>query len=105
MGIYLSFERGRGFGWFELLNTRQVVVLRKQSDGLLSILKGGIVMAMVWDAGHIFHHYLENSIPEEEWQRMSVEEALGIAKDVAALFDGTMSAIEFSKKYRLPRRH
>jgi len=58
----------------------------------------------VSDAGHIFHHYLENSIPEEEWQRMSVEEALGIAKDVAALFDGEMSTSEFGKKYRLPRR-
>jgi len=59
----------------------------------------------VCDTGHIFHHYLESSIPEEEWQRMSVQEALGIAKDVAALFDGKMSAIEFSKKYRLPRSH
>jgi len=57
----------------------------------------------VWDAGHIFHHYLENAIPEEEWQRMSVEEALGIAKDVEALFDGKMSASEFGKKHRLPR--
>ncbi len=57
----------------------------------------------VLDTGHIFHHYLESSIPEEEWQRMSVEEALGIAKDVAALFDGKMSASEFGKKYRLPR--
>jgi len=63
------------------------------------------MMATVWDAGHIFHHYLENAIPEEEWQRMSVEEALGITKDVAALFDGKMSASEFSKKYRLPRSH
>jgi hypothetical protein len=59
---------------------------------------------IVWDAGHIFHHYLESSIPEEEWQRMPVEEALGIARDVAALFDGKMSASEFGKKYRLPRR-
>jgi hypothetical protein len=58
----------------------------------------------VWDAGHIFHHYLESSISEEEWQRMSVEEALGIARDVAALFDGKMSAGEFGEKYRLPRR-
>ncbi len=58
----------------------------------------------VWDAGHIFHHYLESSIPEEEWQRMSVEEALGIATDVAALFNGKMSAGEFGKKYGLPRR-
>jgi len=58
----------------------------------------------VSDPGHIIHHYLENSIPEEEWQRMSVEEALGIAKDVAALFDGEMSASEFGDKYRLPRK-
>lgn len=57
----------------------------------------------VLDAGHIFHHYLESSIPEEEWQRMSVEEALGITKDVVALFDGKMIASEFSEKYRLPR--
>lgn len=57
----------------------------------------------VLDAGHIFHHYLESSIPEEEWQRMSVEEALGITKDVVALFDGKMTASEFSEKYRLPR--
>jgi hypothetical protein len=35
---------------------------------------------------------------------MSVEEALGIAKDVAALFDGEMSTSEFGDKYRLPRR-
>ena len=61
-------------------------------------------MDMVWEAGHIFHHYLESSIPEEDWQRMSVEEALGITKDIAALFDGKMSASEFGKKYRLPRR-
>jgi hypothetical protein len=59
----------------------------------------------VWDAGHIFSHYLESSITEEEWQRMSVEEALGITKDIAALFDGKMSASEFGKKYRLPRKH
>jgi hypothetical protein len=59
----------------------------------------------VWDTGHIFHHYLESAIPEEEWQRMSVEEALGIAKDVAALFEGKMSASEFSKKHGLPRSH
>ncbi len=58
----------------------------------------------IFDAGHIFHHYLEKSIPEEEWQRMSVEEALGIAKDVAAMFDGKMSASEFGVKYRLPRK-
>jgi hypothetical protein len=58
----------------------------------------------VSDAGHIFHHYLESSIPEEEWQRMSVEKALGIAQDVVALFDGKMSASEFGEKYGLPRR-
>ncbi len=62
-------------------------------------------MNTVFDAGHIFHHYLEASIPDEEWQRMSVEEAMGIAKDIAALFDDKMSASEFSKKYRLPRSH
>jgi len=56
-----------------------------------------------FDAGHIFHHYLEKSIPEEEWQRMSVEAALGVAKDAAALFDGKMSASEFGGKYGLPR--
>lgn len=57
----------------------------------------------VMDAGHIFHHYLESSIPDEEWQRMSVGEALGITEDVAALFDGKMTASEFGEKYRLPR--
>ena len=62
-------------------------------------------MDTVLDAGHIFHHYLESAIPEEEWQRMSVEVALGMAKDVAALFDGEMSASEFGEKYRLPRNH
>jgi hypothetical protein len=61
-------------------------------------------MATVLDAGHIFHHYLESSIPEEEWLRMSVEEALGMSKDVAALFDGKLSANQFSEKYRLPRK-
>jgi hypothetical protein len=62
------------------------------------------MMETVLDAGHIFHHYLESAIPEEEWQCMSVEEALGIVKDVTALFDGKMSAGEFGKKYRLPRK-
>lgn len=62
-------------------------------------------MGTVFDAGHIFHHYLEIAIPEEEWRSMSVEEALGITRDVAALFDGKMSASEFSEKYRLPRSH
>ena len=60
-------------------------------------------MGTVLGAGHIFHHYLESAIPEEEWQRMSVEDALGITKDVTALFEGKMSASEFSEKYRLPR--
>jgi len=31
------FERGEGFGWFELLNTRQVMVLRKQLDFLIDV--------------------------------------------------------------------
>jgi hypothetical protein len=62
-------------------------------------------MGTVLDTGHIFHHYLESAIPEEEWQRMTVEEALGITEDIAALFDGKMSASEFGKKYRLPRSH
>lgn len=60
-------------------------------------------MSIFFDAGHIFHHYLESSISEEEWQRMSVEEALGITKDVAALLDGKMTASVFGEKYRLPR--
>lgn len=60
-------------------------------------------MGTVLDTGHIFHHYLESAIPEEDWQRMTVEEALGITEDIAALFDGKMSASEFGKKYRLPR--
>ena len=62
-------------------------------------------MDTVFDAGHIFSHYLESSISEKEWQRMSVEEALGIAHDVADLADGKMSASEFGKKYGLPRSH
>jgi hypothetical protein len=60
-------------------------------------------MNTVWDAGHIFHHYLEASIPEEEWKSMSVEEAVAIAGDIDALFGGKMSASQFSEKYRLPR--
>jgi len=56
-----------------------------------------------YDAGHIFHHYLECSIPEEQWKRMTVEEALTIAQDVAALLDTQMSPAEFGRKYRLPR--
>jgi hypothetical protein len=63
------------------------------------------MMNTVLDTGHVFHHYLESSIPEEEWRRMSVEEALEIARDVAALFEGKMSASEFGQKYRLPRSH
>ncbi len=62
-------------------------------------------MNTVLDAGHVFHHYLESAIPEEEWRRMTVEEALGITKDIAALFDGKMTASEFAEKYRLPRNH
>ena len=61
-------------------------------------------MGTVFDAGHIFHHYLENSIPEEEWLHMSVEDALAVAKDVEAVFDGKMSTSEFGKKYNLPRK-
>jgi len=59
---------------------------------------------VVFDAGHIFHHYLERSIPPEEWERMSVEEVLGFAKDVAALLEGKISPSEFGEKYRLPRK-
>ena len=58
----------------------------------------------ILEAGHIFHHYLEHSIPEEEYLSMSVEEILQLAKDVVALFDGEMSASDFGKKYRLPRK-
>jgi hypothetical protein len=36
---------------------------------------------------------------------MSVEEVIGLAKDVEALFDGKMSASKFGEKYRLPRSH
>jgi hypothetical protein len=59
---------------------------------------------VIFDAGHIFNHYLEKSIPAEEWQHMSVEEALGIAKDTAALMAGSISPAEFGKKYGLPRK-
>lgn len=59
----------------------------------------------VFDAGHIFHHYLETNIPNEEWEKMPVEDALGIIKDMEALFlGGGMSPSEFAKKYRLPRK-
>jgi hypothetical protein len=58
---------------------------------------------VVLDAGHIFNHYLERNIPPEEWQRMSVEDALAVAKDLEALFEGTMSPSEFGKKWNLPR--
>jgi hypothetical protein len=58
---------------------------------------------VVLDAGHILHHYLESSIPDEEWKKMSVEDALAVANDVAALMDGKMSPSEFGRKYRLPR--
>jgi len=57
-----------------------------------------------FDAGHILHHYLEASIPNEEWERMSVEEALGVAKDIGGLLEGKMSTKDFAKKYRLPRK-
>ena len=50
-----------------------------------------------FDAGHIFHHYLECSIPEDEWKHMTVEEALIIAHDVAALIDENMSPEELKK--------
>ncbi len=56
-----------------------------------------------YDAGHIFHHYLECSIPEDEWKHMTVEEALTIANDVAVLIEEKMSPEEFGKKHRLPR--
>ena len=59
---------------------------------------------VVFDAGHILHHYLEASIPNEEWERMTVEEALGIAKDIGDLLGGNMSTEAFAKKYRLPRK-
>lgn len=59
---------------------------------------------VVFDAGHILHHYLEASIPNEEWEKMSVEEALGLAKDVGALLSGEMNTKDFAKKYRLPRK-
>lgn len=58
---------------------------------------------VVIDAGHIFNHYLEKNIPPEEWQRMQVEDAMAITKDTEALFEGTMSPSEYSKKWRLPR--
>lgn len=58
----------------------------------------------IFEAAHIFHHYLEKSIPDEEYSQMTPEEALQLTKDVAALFDGEMSASDFGKKYRLPRR-
>ncbi len=58
----------------------------------------------IWEVFHIFHNYLEQSIPKEEWEAMSVEEALQLARDVNALVEGTMSPSDFGKKYRLPRR-
>lgn len=59
--------------------------------------------SIVFDAGHIFHHYLECSIPEEEWKGMTVDEALAIANDVEALMETKISPEEFGRKYRLPR--
>jgi hypothetical protein len=58
---------------------------------------------IMFDAGHIFHHYLECSIPEDEWRRMTVEQALWIARDIADLINGKMSPGEFGEKYALPR--
>ena len=58
---------------------------------------------ILFDAGHIFHHYLECSIPEEEWKSMTVEQALQIARDVADLIDDKLSPEEFGGKYNLPR--
>jgi hypothetical protein len=57
-----------------------------------------------FDAGHIFAHYLEASIPREEWERMTAEQALTVAKDVGAVMEGNLSPAEFGKKYRLPRK-
>jgi hypothetical protein len=75
------------------------------SLALIFSKKGGKPMdKVIFDAGHIFNHYLEKSIPPEEWKRMSVEEALGIAKDTAALMAGSISPDEFGEKYRLPRK-
>jgi hypothetical protein len=59
---------------------------------------------VVFDAGHILHHYLEASIPTEEWERMTVDQALGVAKDIGDLLEGKMSTKDFAKKYRLPRK-
>ena len=69
------------------------------------LVKGEKIMdKVIFDAGHIFAHYLEVSIPNEEWERMTVEGALGIAKDIGDLFSGNMSTEAFAKKYRLPRK-
>ena len=57
-----------------------------------------------YEVFHCFHHYLEASIPDEEWLSMSVEEVLQLGKDVAALAEGTMSPTEFGRKHRLPRK-
>ena len=59
---------------------------------------------VVFDAGHILNHYLEASIPKEEWERMTVEEALGISRDIGNLLEGKMLAKDFGKKYKLPRK-
>ena len=59
---------------------------------------------IVFDVGHIAAHYLEASIPREEWESMPPEKAFGICKDIEAVFAGKMSASEFGKKYGLPRK-
>jgi len=53
---------------------------------------------------HVFHHYLESSIPKKEWRAMSVEKVLQITKDIKALAEETMSSDEFAKKWKLPRK-
>ncbi len=58
---------------------------------------------MVKDIFHIFSHYLESSIPRDEWRAMSVEQVLQLVQDIEALGEKTMSPSAFSKKYRLPR--
>jgi hypothetical protein len=35
---------------------------------------------------------------------MTVEQALGVAKDIGDLMEGKMSPKDFAKKYRLPRK-
>ena len=59
---------------------------------------------IVKDIFHLFSHYLESSIPREEWKAMSVEEVLQLVKDIEALVEEKMPPSEFSKKYKLPRK-